>query len=86
MTSQAKDAGVSVSIITIEGQECKLEQLSTVADNTGGDIERVNPLEVYFYERLLCPYFFILYLALGYKYTCTAKLYPRISTLVTPTS
>lgn len=43
---KAKACGVAVSLISIEGQECKLEQLSSVADITGGDIERVNPLEL----------------------------------------
>lgn len=43
---KAKASGVAVSLISIEGQECKLEQLSTVADITGGDIERVNPLQL----------------------------------------
>lgn len=46
LAQEAKTAGVSVSVMTITGEECKLEQLSTVADQTGGDIERVNPLEL----------------------------------------
>eukprot|EP00051_Salpingoeca_urceolata_P026485 m.477459 g.477459 ORF g.477459 m.477459 type:complete len:771 (-) comp20851_c0_seq1:193-2505(-) len=40
----AKDKGVTISVISIEGAECKLEHLGVAADMTGGDVERVNPL------------------------------------------
>ncbi len=42
----ARRRGVSVSLITIEGQECRLGELSAVAELTGGDVERVNPLQL----------------------------------------
>ena len=42
----AKEKGVSVSVITIEGEECSVERLAEVAEFTGGDVLRVNPLEI----------------------------------------
>lgn len=42
----AVDKGVTVSIVSIEGPACKLENLGIVADLTGGDVERVDPLKL----------------------------------------
>ena len=42
----AKEKGVSVSVITIEGEECSVERLSEVASFTGGEVLRVNPLQI----------------------------------------
>ena len=42
----AKEKGVSVSVITIEGEECSIERLSEVASFTGGEVVRVNPLQI----------------------------------------
>lgn len=42
----AKTAGVGVSIISIKGEECALEALGKVAELTGGDVTRVDPLEL----------------------------------------
>lgn len=42
----AKDSGLSISVISIEGEECKIESLSKLAANTGGDIIRVDPLHL----------------------------------------
>ena len=39
----ATDLGVSVSIISIEGEECRLESLIKVTKTTGGDIVQVAP-------------------------------------------
>ena len=39
----AVELGVSVSIITIEGEECSLESLIGVIDKTGGEVNRVAP-------------------------------------------
>lgn len=39
----ATDLGVSVSIISIEGEECRLESLIKVIKTTGGDIVQVAP-------------------------------------------
>jgi hypothetical protein len=41
--SIAKELGVSVSIVTIEGQDCRLEALNLVSFETQGDIVRVAP-------------------------------------------
>jgi hypothetical protein len=38
----AKDKGIEVSVISIEGEECKLSMLSVVSELTGGEITRVN--------------------------------------------
>lgn len=38
----AKDKGIEVSVISIEGEECKLSMLSIVSDVTGGEVTRVN--------------------------------------------
>ena len=37
----AQDLGVSVSVISIEGQECRLESLEVVTEQTGGSISKV---------------------------------------------
>ncbi len=42
----AKANGVVVSVVSIEGQECKLEYLGAVADLTGGQVDKVDPLKV----------------------------------------
>ena len=39
----AKEKGVTVSIISIVGEECDIETLSTIAELTGGNVERVEP-------------------------------------------
>jgi Sec23/Sec24 zinc finger len=41
--SMAAEKGVSVSIISIEGDECRLESLSSVTEASGGEIMRVAP-------------------------------------------
>lgn len=40
----AKDKGVMVSIVSIEGEECNIDTLSKISEMTGGAVERVNPL------------------------------------------
>jgi hypothetical protein len=35
-----------VSIISIEGEECKIATLSTLAEITGGSVERVDPIQL----------------------------------------
>ncbi|XP_021354035.1 circularly permutated Ras protein 1-like [Mizuhopecten yessoensis] len=42
----AADKGVSVSVISMEGTDCKLIQLGKVADKTGGQINIVDPLKL----------------------------------------
>lgn len=42
----ATELGVSVSIISIEGEECRLESLIKVTKTTGGDVVRVAPEKI----------------------------------------
>lgn len=46
MGEYAKAHGVVVSVISIKGQECRLEDIGRCAELTGGSIERVDPLEL----------------------------------------
>lgn len=39
----AQTAGVTVSIVSIEGDECNMDSLGKVAEMTGGIVERVDP-------------------------------------------
>ena len=39
----AKEKGVTVNIISIVGEECDIETLSTISELTGGNVERVEP-------------------------------------------
>jgi hypothetical protein len=39
----ASTAGVTINIVSIEGDECNLDALSSLAEATGGKVERVNP-------------------------------------------
>jgi len=40
---QAKLKGVAVSVITLVGTDCNVENLSVVTEQTGGEVERVDP-------------------------------------------
>ena len=40
----AKNKGVTVSIISIEGEECNIDTLSKISELTGGQVERVDPI------------------------------------------
>lgn len=42
----AKERGVIVSIVSIVGEDCRLEMLSPLAELTGGDIIKVDPLNL----------------------------------------
>jgi len=42
----ARKNGISVSIASIEGEECNINSLCKIADLTGGDVQRVKPTEV----------------------------------------
>lgn len=42
----AKSKGVSVSIVSIEGEECNIDTLSKIAEITGGSVERVDPIQL----------------------------------------
>ena len=42
----AKSKGITVSIISIEGEERNISTLSTLAELTGGSVERVDPIQL----------------------------------------
>jgi len=42
----AQSRGINVSVISIKGTDCKIENLGQVADQTNGAVDRVNPLEI----------------------------------------
>lgn len=42
----AKTKGVTVSIISIEGEECNIDTLSKVSELTGGEVQRVKPKDL----------------------------------------
>lgn len=44
---KAKDTGATVSIVSIEGEESKLEYLSSIAEITGGDVTKVDPERIH---------------------------------------
>ncbi|PRP83129.1 hypothetical protein PROFUN_09808 [Planoprotostelium fungivorum] len=46
LAEQAKLKGVTVSIVSLLGTECSLETLSIVSEQTGGSLERVDPLRI----------------------------------------
>lgn len=39
----AKTKGVTVNVVSIEGDECNIDTLSKIAELTGGDVQRVDP-------------------------------------------
>ena len=39
----AQQAGVTINIVSIQGDECNIESLSKLADLTGGQVEQVDP-------------------------------------------
>lgn len=39
----AKSKGVSVNIISIQGEECNIETVSKISELTGGEVQRVDP-------------------------------------------
>jgi hypothetical protein len=42
----AVDSGVSVSVVTIEGNDCRMVHLGQVADKTGGQVSVVDPVKL----------------------------------------
>jgi len=46
VAERAMSSGVTVSMITIEGEECAMEHLGTTADITGGQVEIVDPVRL----------------------------------------
>eukprot|EP01113_Clastostelium_recurvatum_P000455 TRINITY_DN101_c0_g1_i2.p1 TRINITY_DN101_c0_g1~~TRINITY_DN101_c0_g1_i2.p1 ORF type:complete len:985 (+),score=334.30 TRINITY_DN101_c0_g1_i2:83-3037(+) len=43
LAEAAKVKGVTVSIISLEGEDCSMENLTVVTEQTGGEVERVDP-------------------------------------------
>jgi len=43
---RAKEKGVSVSVLTLEGEDCSMENLGKTADITNGSVEIVNPVDL----------------------------------------
>jgi hypothetical protein len=46
IASYARNKGVSISVVTMEGEDCSMENLGTVADITSGSVEIVDPLNL----------------------------------------
>ena len=46
MAERALLAGVTVSVVSLIGTECKLESLSVVAERTSGSVDRVDPVSL----------------------------------------
>eukprot|EP00027_Filamoeba_sp_ATCC50430_P012347 CAMPEP_0168564266 /NCGR_PEP_ID=MMETSP0413-20121227/13148_1 /TAXON_ID=136452 /ORGANISM="Filamoeba nolandi, Strain NC-AS-23-1" /LENGTH=871 /DNA_ID=CAMNT_0008595915 /DNA_START=32 /DNA_END=2643 /DNA_ORIENTATION=- len=46
LAEQAKLKGVAVSVMTLVGTDCNVENLSVVTEQSGGEVQRVNPLEI----------------------------------------
>ncbi|XP_046374284.1 circularly permutated Ras protein 1-like isoform X1 [Haliotis rufescens] len=46
ISAQAMDQGVSISVVTIKGTDCKLVELGKLADKTGGQVNIVDPLKL----------------------------------------
>lgn len=42
----AKSKGLTINIVSIIGDECNLESLSKLAELTGGNVERVDPISL----------------------------------------
>ena len=42
----AKTKGVTVNIVSIEGEECNIDTISKVSELTGGDVQRVAPRDL----------------------------------------
>ena len=46
LLSYAKDLGVEISVVTMEGTHCSMENIGMLADKTGGNVDIVNPVEL----------------------------------------
>jgi len=42
----AKEKGITVSIVSIAGEECNIDTLSKISEATGGSVERVDPVQL----------------------------------------
>ncbi len=50
----AKLKGVTVSIVSLEGEDCSMDNLSVVTEQTSGEVERVDPRYLFF--LILAPF------------------------------
>jgi hypothetical protein len=46
VSALAKENGIAISVITIKGEGCKIEILGKLAEETNGNITRVNPADI----------------------------------------
>jgi hypothetical protein len=46
VSNLARKQGVSISVITMEGEDCSMENLGTASDISGGSVEIVDPLHL----------------------------------------
>lgn len=46
IANQAREKSISISVITMEGEDCSLESLGTAADITNGNVEIVDPAQM----------------------------------------
>lgn len=46
MGQYAKSKGVTVNIVSIEGEECNIDTLSYISELTGGNVQRVAPKDL----------------------------------------
>eukprot|EP00800_Vazella_pourtalesii_P017804 TRINITY_DN557_c0_g1_i11.p1 TRINITY_DN557_c0_g1~~TRINITY_DN557_c0_g1_i11.p1 ORF type:complete len:586 (+),score=162.83 TRINITY_DN557_c0_g1_i11:382-2139(+) len=72
----ANEKGVTISVLTISGAECRILELGQVADKTNGEVERVNPVDLMdgFSSILAKP---ILATNVSIRLTLHSKLYLR---------
>jgi hypothetical protein len=42
----AQEAGLTIHIVSIKGDECNLDMLCKLAEMTGGNVERVSPTDL----------------------------------------
>lgn len=43
---EAKDSGISISVVTIKGMVCGMSVLSMLAEQTNGNVTRVDPMDI----------------------------------------
>jgi Mg-chelatase subunit ChlD len=55
----AKQCGVSVSVVAIKGSECKMEVLGMLAEESGGEVDIVDPRDVSKVWKNLCVCVFV---------------------------
>ena len=42
----AKNKGITINVVSLIGDECNLDALSKLAEMTGGDVDRINPVDL----------------------------------------